>query len=252
MSGAMIGAAAITAGAGLLGGIMGKKSRKKEIAQAQAFEAQRIRMMVRDAKAAGIHPLAAMGVAANYQNPFQGLGPDPMTTGLQAAGEAVGNGLINYAQRKDAKAEAAARDKLATQQLQLNARVANSEIMRNVADAQKAQAEAQAVTREQFLRARALMGPRQVRTDNSRGDPKLGTKSNPYPTHIWAVGPDGRKVMVRNPELAMGLEELIGGFWQDQNEEGDLSGSWWSRNFPSGAERRAADKRALQTPGPRP
>ena len=42
--------------------------------RAQRFEGQKITMLAKDAKRAGIHPLAALG-AVNYQNPYAGRDP---------------------------------------------------------------------------------------------------------------------------------------------------------------------------------
>ncbi len=64
----------------LIEGIFGQKQEKKS----EAFERQRIQMTATDAKAAGIHPLAAIGAASGYTNPFQGSSP---------TGSAIGDGI---------------------------------------------------------------------------------------------------------------------------------------------------------------
>lgn len=89
--------------------IMSARNRRK----ANAWEAQRIRMLVNDARAAGIHPLAAMGAASGYQNPH-GLVPSATPIGFDNVGGAFSEAL-------DRKGEASDRE-LRKRQLDLEER----------------------------------------------------------------------------------------------------------------------------------
>lgn len=91
-------------------------------------DARKIRMLANDARAAGIHPLAAMGQQSTYQgvNPLEG---------------ATGAGVAMAQRKTDRENTSIARD------------VANSEIKRNEAEAAKMVAEATAVTTNTRLQA---------------------------------------------------------------------------------------------------
>lgn len=129
----LVGASLIGLGGNLLGGLFGRKQQK----DALAFERQRIQMTVNDAKAAGIHPLAALGVSSSYQNPYGG---NPI-------GDAVASGASRVAENVAQKPIAAAQ-----------LRVLNSEAARNEAEAQAIRAEAQSRTLIARARASAQAG----------------------------------------------------------------------------------------------
>lgn len=88
-------------GGALISGIFGSKQQKS----AQAFEQNRIGMTVREAKKHGIHPLAALGQASAYQNPFMGnpVG-DALASGIAGADAA-------YEQKKAEEAAKPLQDK---------------------------------------------------------------------------------------------------------------------------------------------
>lgn len=130
-----LGAAAIAGGSSLLGGFLGGKKDKKAQREAQAFEAQRIRMMSNDAKLAGIHPLAALGVAQSYQNPAMMIRSDGMANGVSQAGAAAANALNDYGNTKRAAQERELQNKLMIAKQASEARVAESEVARNNAEA---------------------------------------------------------------------------------------------------------------------
>lgn len=114
--------AAATIGSSILGGIFGNKQQKKS----EQFERQRIRMIAEDAKAAGIHPLAALGGNAGWQNPYNGSSP---------MGSAIADGAGKFAQIK-------AQEQLQAAQVD----ALRSEAERNRADAQLAISEARSRT----------------------------------------------------------------------------------------------------------
>lgn len=103
MSWAPVIAAGISAGSDILGGILGGSSAKKQAKKAAKFakkqfeymkylNANRIRLTVDDAKAAGIHPLAALGAsgAGGFAAPVPQY---PESGGGFGWGDAVGSGL---------------------------------------------------------------------------------------------------------------------------------------------------------------
>lgn len=90
MLGALIGA-----GASLLGGWMGQKSAKeqqeKNIALQKEFAQSGIQWKVADAKAAGIHPLAALGAQTHSYSPVT-IG-DPMGQAVANAGQDISRAI---------------------------------------------------------------------------------------------------------------------------------------------------------------
>lgn len=91
MLGALIGA-----GASLLGGLFGQSSQKKQmqmqIDQQREFAQHGVRWKVEDAKAAGIHPLYALGAQTVPFSPI-GIGGSPLADGISQAGQSIGRAI---------------------------------------------------------------------------------------------------------------------------------------------------------------
>lgn len=104
---AMLAGAGISAGANLLGGVLGSSANKKAIKeQRRMFNAQMdqsIQRRVADAKKAGVHPLFALGASVGA-SPTSTIAGSAMGEGLAAAGDAVGQGISNYGLSKQQKA----------------------------------------------------------------------------------------------------------------------------------------------------
>lgn len=82
----------ISAGANILGGIMGSNDKKRDIQMQKDFAQQGIRWKVEDAKAAGIHPLAALGAQTTSYSPVSVGGPS-IASGLASAGQDIARGV---------------------------------------------------------------------------------------------------------------------------------------------------------------
>lgn len=98
--------AAISAGAGLIGGMMNRKAQEETNAQQMAlaqqnmamqkqFAQEGIRWRVEDAKAAGVHPLYALGAQTSSYSPVSvGLGADTsMGSSLASAGQDISRAI---------------------------------------------------------------------------------------------------------------------------------------------------------------
>lgn len=96
----------IGAGSDLLGGIMGRNSAKAMAGTYWAKEKRFIRRRARDARAAGIHPLAALGATASY-GPAQG-GDGGFGDSIGRAGGAIADA---YAAKEAYKRDAPLRNK---------------------------------------------------------------------------------------------------------------------------------------------
>jgi len=84
--------ALISAGADILGGIMGsnsaEKAANKQAALQKEFAQNGIQWKVEDAKAAGLHPLAALGAQTLSYSPIP-VGSDPLAAGISSAGQDI-------------------------------------------------------------------------------------------------------------------------------------------------------------------
>lgn len=99
----ILGGAAISAGASLLGGAMNRRSAKKANKQAQyQFDQQMdhsVSRRVADARRAGIHPLYALGASAGA-SPTIMAGQHASGSAISDAGAAIGSGLAAHSQGK--------------------------------------------------------------------------------------------------------------------------------------------------------
>lgn len=82
--------AAISAGANLLGGLFGRKDSRRQEDLQREFAQHGIRWRVEDAKAAGVHPLYALGAQAT---PYTPIASSPMGDALSAAGQNIGSAV---------------------------------------------------------------------------------------------------------------------------------------------------------------
>lgn len=78
----------IAAGANIVGGLLGNSQQEKDRDMQMKFAREGIRMKVADAKAAGIHPLAALGAPSMSYAPVSVGGPS-LGSGIAAAGQDI-------------------------------------------------------------------------------------------------------------------------------------------------------------------
>jgi len=97
-------AEAISAGANLLGGFLGSSEKAKDRKLQKQFAQQGIQWKVADAKAAGLHPLAALGAQTMSYSPVS-VGGSDISTGLAAAGQDVSR-AINSTRSASARVDA--------------------------------------------------------------------------------------------------------------------------------------------------
>lgn len=85
----------ISAGASLLGGLLGRSSAEKQAAKQEAlqreFATSGIQWKVEDAKKAGVHPLYALGASTHSYSPMT-VG-DPLPGAISEAGNSVGRAV---------------------------------------------------------------------------------------------------------------------------------------------------------------
>lgn len=94
----LIGSALISAGGSLLGGIMGNNTEKKQMRMQREFAQNAIQWKVKDAEAAGIHPLYALGANTVSYSPIQ---TGSLGQGIQQAGQDIGRAVEAHGNRAD-------------------------------------------------------------------------------------------------------------------------------------------------------
>lgn len=93
---ATIAAAGIGAATSLAGGFLGDDGSKEAADNQVRFAKKAIRWRVRDAKAAGLHPLYALGASTNAFSPSFIGGQSPQGTAIAEAGREISRGVKNY------------------------------------------------------------------------------------------------------------------------------------------------------------
>lgn len=227
--------ALIGAGSSLLGGLFGRSSERKANAAAQRLNQQQfdqlfnhsIKARVEDAKRSGIHPMFALGanVSGPSLSPYVPSSGSHMGTGIAAAGQALATGFSRKQQQQIAQ-------QTATSALQVN----QSQVKLNEAQAQLALSEAKRTEQAFMSSGRDILGmmstgiasplsPTMPKpnfggvkvTPLKRSQPRKPTrlsvtpqKSDEHPTrhgvqstHVPMETPDGRIVLVPNPDGGM-------------------------------------------------
>lgn len=93
----IIGGSLIAGGASILGGLLGDRSARSasqsNAAMQKEFAQHGVRWRVEDAKAAGLHPLSALGVNPSQFSPSYQTGEYGLGRGLADAGQSIGNAM---------------------------------------------------------------------------------------------------------------------------------------------------------------
>lgn len=163
----------------IVGGLFGESAASKDRKLQKQFAQKGIQWRAKDAKAAGIHPLAALGASTSQYTPVG----SPL-------GDAVGSGMAQIGQglsRKGEKALAA-------------------ESVRSGIEVNRAQAELlKAQSRTEYMNARnQAIGAAPVRTATK---PPEGSAENPIPSTIHVQTEDGRVIRMLNPKIALDFGE---------------------------------------------
>lgn len=197
--GSVIGSA-IGAVGSLAGGLIGNAS-QNQLAQ-QNYAAQKefaqngIRWKVADAKAAGLHPLAALGAQGYTYSPVMVGGSD---LGLSAAGESLANMGQGIDRAMSAKQQAREREAMQAYENQVRIKdlalkdkqlaLLDSEIAQNMANSKLALSRAQLPPSMPPFTTRSVMpGQGDIRPGNN--NPNLGKTT---PKYKWVVNEDGKK-----------------------------------------------------------
>lgn len=256
IGGALIGAGASLAGGGLASA-SNKKEGKRQWRRTKVLNQNQIQWRVKDAQAAGIHPLAALGMSP-IGNAMSSTG-SVMGDALQNAGSQIGQGVAQYGQAKQAR--------------RLNALAETESAARtNLLVAQAREAQSQAEYTDQ-LRANSIVGmfkspgragyvsqgavalpdpmgpPTPISQAHAQAldDVTPGSATSTEPTTIKGAG--GLNWRVNKKNTPGGILEETGGepygliaLWNLLHEAGDADidpeyKTWWLRDMFRGRER---------------
>lgn len=200
----IVGGALIAAGSNILGGLLGSKSESKSLKLQRDWNMNRIRYTVEDARRAGVHPLFALGASVGTQQLTQTGGA--ISQGVGRAGEAMARGV-------------------AQSQIEAN----KAQALKDIAEAQLAEARASATTRSasndkvqlfsDAVGSAALQGPTRTElgvvdvvpsqvTTTTPGAPDTAAGRNPFWKRI-VVG--GSEIRVPDERIMEAAENPIGG-----------------------------------------
>lgn len=206
VTGGLIGAGASLAG-GLLGAKEGKKLRKQELAAQKEFAQHGVRWRVEDAKAAGLHPLYALGAQLPSFTPTYTSGAS-LGSSLAEAGQTVGRAVSSLQTSAEREAQALQLDVLRKQLEESDARIGalNSEAFRNMQEANASAAfpsvSGSALVPEgqapQVNRGMVSVVPSEVGTA-SRDDVSVGAGTN-YAWRRYMVAPDFGVLLPGGPQ----------------------------------------------------
>ncbi len=124
----------ISAGANLLGGMMSasasKSAARKQVELQREFAQNGIRWKVADAKAAGLHPLAALGAQTTSYQPVQ-VGDTSLGSSLSEMGQNIGRAVDATMTRREREEQQRRNDliqgmQLANQEAELKSRLAST------------------------------------------------------------------------------------------------------------------------------
>lgn len=131
----IVTAALISGGSSLLGGLMGKSSNKDSLRFAAKSALYGIRWRTADAKAAGIHPLAALGIspASGPSSTYNVETRESVGKALEAAGQNIAN-MVSRMKTKEDKIK----ERLENNLLKSQANMYDAIEAKNLADANQA------------------------------------------------------------------------------------------------------------------
>lgn len=180
----------------LIGGLFGKSEADQQMKEQRKYAQNAIRWRAADARAAGIHPLAALGASSpNYT---------PVNSGL---GSAIGDGLANLGN--------AVGDTAPRQQKAITASI----VGKNNAEAELARAQSRTlIHRASQVPLTGTAGGTNlgdVAPEGNNFGPRAGKSKNSM-FQEW-TGPDGKSpVVILNPDLMGDPFEIIGGASADK------------------------------------
>ena len=203
----------------VVGGIFGNKSQQAQIDWQNKYAKNRLQWLAKDAKAAGLHPLAALGAGAPTYTP---VGGNPLGAGIAEGMAQLG-----------AASEAQVGKEVSRSYIEVNK--AQADLIR--AQTNTILAEAEANVRGGTTGARNVSDPTKSpmlgaevnqRVDQAFSD--LGAAGAP-PSFEIQVSPSGQVIpSSKNP---VGLEEIVAEFIRDGNAFGMLA-NWGIKNVSEG------------------
>lgn len=200
-----IGGDLISGAASLLGGgisaITGKQAGDREYERQKEFAQSGIRWRVEDAKAAGIHPLYAIGANTPTYSPQAAVGSD---FGISSMGQNIGRAIeAKQTARERAEAQAVATEVGRSQADYYSAAAANQRAQADLAG-QRAVSEAISDIGREFSQGMAARSDRVLRNQPGQPAPMPTTGNKgfdqPTPRYDFEFGLDGKRVAIAHSQ----------------------------------------------------
>ncbi len=200
----LVAASALTAGAGFLGGLFDRSSQRKATARAEARDDSRFQRATADAKAAGLHPLFALGAA--------GAGSPSFIAGQSESGSALGDAVrgigsvASTAQRAKIPSQTPLQQRMAQLQIE-NAEVILAGNKIDLVEKQKNLSDNQQVTQ-------AATGSQEIPIPEIMDQIHTKTKKDivVHPAHqkISMMIPGGKRIILGPSATAEEIEDTFG------------------------------------------
>lgn len=190
---ALIASSAISAGGSLLGGFM---SSEGGLSEGQKWiQAHPVQSIVNDARLAGVHPLYALGNVS--YSPMQAVpGQNAKADAVERAAQAVAHGVSQAGKKVDPVAAAQVRA--------LDAQAENDFAQAHLHNSNARLADMN------YMNA---MLPPVVEATPEEVKAEIGSKANPYPSHLWVKDLwTGEVFPIPNTQAGYEMPEAVGGF----------------------------------------
>ncbi len=190
----------IGAGLGMLGGLFGRKADKRNQAAQNAREDSRFQRASKDAKAAGLHPLFALGAA--------GAGSPQFIAGQSETGSSMGDALKTASRAVPAYAKATKTNPLAAKLASLQIQNAEINIRKSLIDEQMMASE----LRRTFQQSTSEGFDKEFPTveEQMHTPSKQDIVEHPVHQKISLTMPGGSRIIIGESATAEEIEDIFG------------------------------------------
>ena len=206
--GSAIGSA-IGAVGSLIGGGIASNNANKQYEMQKEFAQNGIRWKVADAKAAGIHPLAALGAQTFSYNPIA-VGDNGIADALSQMGQGIDRAVAAKQTAEERALEQDFVDKqreLDIRQKEKNIQLLDSEIYRNNSAAYESLKRASIPPAMPSTFRKGFDGQGDAKSGNTPGLEVAGGVDKPFNKYAWTVNPEGKMELQPSQDYAQSYED---------------------------------------------
>lgn len=200
---------AIGAVGSLIGGNIASNNANKQYEMQKEFAQNGIRWKVADAKAAGLHPLAALGAQTFSYNPIA-VGDNGIADALSQMGQGIDRAVAAKQTAEERDAEQGFVDKqreLDIRQKEKNIQLLDSEIYRNNSAAYESLKRASMPPAMPSTFRKGFDGQGDAKPGNTPGLEVAGGVDKPFNKYAWVVNPEGKLELQPSQDYAQSYED---------------------------------------------